>query len=300
MRLAKLPGWLLILAAACLAAAPAVVRAQTLERIAATKTVRIGYVADQAPFATAGANGDPVGYSIDLCNHIVEAVEKRVEGVKPVYVQTRLADGFPAVAAGQIDLLCGAITATLARRETVDFSQPIFVTGMSALLRSDASRNLRELFFGEREISPPRSPELTPFSVARIGVRSDTTTEAVLQKAVDEGGYKATIVAFATHAEGLSAIEARDIDAYFADRGLLLGLLAKARHPSALVLGIRVLSREPYAIALQRGDADFRLLVDRTLSDFYQTTQFSALLSRHFAAEAPSLAAQIVALSLPD
>ena len=59
-----------------------------------------------------------------------------IGGVKQVFVETTLAQAFDAVADDQIDLLCGAITVTIGRRETVDFSEPIFMTGMSGLLRT--------------------------------------------------------------------------------------------------------------------------------------------------------------------
>lgn len=297
------PGLLLgrlLLAAGALAGASAAVPAETLDRIAATRTVQIGYVADQAPFASKGADGAPTGYAIDLCGVVVSAIGRRVEGVTLRYVEATVADGFDAIASGRIDLLCGAITATLGRRASVDFSEPIFLTGMSALMHVHSLRSLRELFFGDREISPPRSPEMRPFATMRIGVRLGTTTETVLRRAIEDGRYEAAIVGYGAHADGLEALESRQIDAYFADRGLLIGLLAKARDRSSLVLGARVLSREPYAIAMRRGDADMRLLVDRALTEFYGTPQFAALLERYFGAEAPAIAAQILALSTPE
>jgi polar amino acid transport system substrate-binding protein/glutamate/aspartate transport system substrate-binding protein len=290
----------LLPAAVALAAMSSGVPAQTLERIAATKTVQIGFVADQAPFASTSSDGVPTGYAIDLCAAVVRAIGRRFEGVTARYVNTTMTDAFKAIANGRIDLLCGAITATLERRESVDFSEPIFLTGMSALMHAHPQHYLRELFLGAHEISPPRSLEMAPFETLRIGVRIGTSTEAVLRQAVASGGYRAEIVGFAGHADGLAALEAREIDAYFADRGLLIALFAKARDPAALELGTRLFTREPYAIAMQRGDDDLRLLVDRALTEFYGTPEFSALLSRYFGHEAPQIGAQVIALSIPE
>jgi polar amino acid transport system substrate-binding protein len=284
----------------CLCLLPGAASAQTLDRIAATKTIHIGFIPGQAPFAVQNAGGVPTGYAIDLCNRVVGRIRETVPAVSVNYVETGLADAFNAVATGQIDLLCGAVTATLGRRETVDFSQPIFVTGMSALLRTDSPRDLRELFLGERTISPPRSLEMRPFSTSHVGVRAETTTETVLRRAVSEGGYGATIVGFPTHEEGLSALEARQIDAYFADRALLVGLLAGAHRPSRLILGTRLLTHDLYGIAMARGDADLRLLVDRVLSAFYATPDFTALLGTYFGDHAAELQSQIKASSMPE
>jgi len=279
---------------------PDAASAQTLERIAATKTIHIGYVPDQAPFAIANAGAPPSGYAIDLCNRVVAKIRETVPAVTANYVETSLVDAFDAVASGQIDLLCGAITATLGRREKVDFSEPIFITGVSGLLRTDSPRDLRELFLGERTISPPRSPEMRPFSTSHVGVRSETTTEAVLRRAIEEGGYGATVAEFPTHEEGLAALENRKIDAYFADHALLAELLARARHPSRLIVGTRLFTHDVYGIAMSRGDADFRLLVDRALSAFYATPDFAALLGTYFGAQATQLQSQIKAMSVPE
>ncbi len=275
-------------------------QAQTLDRIAETKTVRIGFVAGQAPFAFKSADGKPTGYAIDVCGIVVRAIGERIAGVSPQYVETTMTEGFDAVAADRIDLLCGAITATLGRRTTVDFSEPIFLTGMSALMRAHPQRTLRELFLGRPEINPTRSLEMAPFSIARIGVRTGTTTEATLRSTTLREGYNVAIVGYETHAGGLAALEAGAIDAYLADRGLLTGLMAGTRNPGQFTLGSRLFSREPYAIAMRRGDDDLRLLVDRALTAFYDTAQFTGLLSRYFGEDASALKVQIIAMSMPE
>jgi ABC-type amino acid transport substrate-binding protein len=279
---------------------PAAARAQTLDRIAATRTIHIGFVPDQAPFAIVNEGAPPTGYAIDLCNRVVDKIRETVSGIAVNYVETSLVDAFDAVASGQIDLLCGAITIRLGRREKVDFSEPIFITGVSGLLRKDSPRDLRELFLGERTISPPRSPEMRPFSTSHVGVRSETTTEAALRRAIKEGGYGATVTDFATHEEGLAALEDRQIDAYFADHALLAALQARARHPGQLILGTRLLTQDVYGIAMKRGDADLRLLVDRVLSAFYATPDFAALLGTYFGPQATNLQSQIKAMSVPE
>jgi ABC-type amino acid transport substrate-binding protein len=274
--------------------------AQTLDRVAATKTVRIGYITDQAPFASRGTDEKPVGYAIDLCDRVVAEIDKDIGGVKQVFVETTLAQAFNAVADDRIDLLCGAITITIGRRETVDFSEPFFMTGMSGLLRSDAPRDLRELFLGERTISPPRSPALRPYATSRIGVRDETTTEARLRRAIVEEGYGAEVLDFATHAEGLAALESGEIDAYFGDRALLAGLLEQAQDASRLMLANRLFTREPYGIAMKRGDSDLRLLVDRVLSSFYSSPDFVALLGKYFPGEVQVISGEILAHSIPE
>ena len=282
---------------ACIALSASPLAAQTLQRIADAKRIKIGVVSGQPPFADRDEAGKYTGYAVDLCGVVAREVGKSAAAPSVEYVETALADGLDTVAAGKVDLLCGAVTATLSRREIVDFSEPIFLTGAAGLLRVSAPLVFREFFSGEREIFPPRSLELTPFAVFRLGVRDNTTTETALREAVTQQRYKAEIVAFPTHSDGLDALERGKLEAYFADRALLAALQAKARRPSDLMVGKRLFTREPYAIALRRGDADFRLLIDRALSQFYATPEFLTLLSRYFGTEAADIQGQVRALS---
>jgi ABC-type amino acid transport substrate-binding protein len=280
---------------ACCLALTSVAAGQTLERVAAAKAIRVGFIADHAPFASRPADGPPAGYSIDVCNKVIEKIAADLGPIRTDYIETTLADAFNAIAEDRLDLLCSAITITLTRRELVDFSEPIFVTGASAILRKDSPRDLRELFLGERTISPPRSLALRPFARSRIGVRAGTTTEAVLERAVTAGKYTTDIVHFDAHADALKALEDREIDAYFADLALLAGMLNEARNASAIVLADRRLTNEFYGIAMKRGDSDLRLLVDRVLSELFAATEFPALLTKHFGGFAEAVREQVQA-----
>jgi polar amino acid transport system substrate-binding protein len=261
--------------------------------------LKIGFIADQAPFSIKIEGKAPEGYAIDICTRIAAdlgGAEKR-----PVeYVQTALADAFATVAERRVDMLCGAITINLERRKLVDFSQPIFQTGAGALLRTDSPRDLRELFLGERTISPPRSPQMHAFATSKIGVRAASTTETTLRQALARGAYSASIVNFPTHAEGVAALEARQIDAYFADGALLGNLKRNAGAPSDLIIGDKLLTYEAYGIAIRRDDPDFRLSVDQALSHFYRTNDFAALLKTYFGDEAPAIREEILLQALPD
>ena len=81
---------------------------------------------------------------------------------------------------------------------------------------------------------------------------------------------------------------------------MLIGLLGAARDPSGLIVGSRLFTREPYGIAMKRGDADLRLLADRALSQFYATREFTELLLKYFGEQAPAIQAQILAQSASE
>ncbi|MBZ9656263.1 amino acid ABC transporter substrate-binding protein [Phyllobacterium lublinensis] len=269
--------------------------AATLDTVIQRGTMRIGYIADQTPFSSTKAGADPTGYTIDLCNKIADEVERQIPQLKREFIEMTLANGFDAVKNGNLDLLCGAITVNLKRREIVDFSQPIFLTGATALLRKDSPDYLQSLFLDHpavRAVSQHASTRV-------IGVRANTTTVAILREALELQVSKTKLADFETHEDGLKALEDHKIDAYIADQVLLISLATRARNPSSLEIGDRLFTHEPYAIALPRDDANFRLLADRALTNFYMSDDFLPLLETYFGAEAPTLHTQIIMKHVP-
>jgi len=282
--------------ALCLSAFAAA--AATLDTITQRSSVRIGYIADEAPFSSSKPGTHPTGFAIDLCGKIADEIERQVPQLKREYIETTLANGFDTVKNGQVDLLCGAITVNLKRREIVDFSQPIFLTGATALLRKDSPNYLQTLFLEKPAV---RSVSQSVASTRVIGVRANTTTGATLREALATQESKTRLVDFETHEDGLAALEDHKIDAYIADQVLLISLATQARDPSSLEIGDRLFTHEPYAIALRRDDANFRLLADRALTGFYLSDDFLPLLETYFGAEkAPMLHTQIIMEHVPD
>jgi len=271
--------------------------AATLDTITQRSSVRIGYIGDEAPFSSSKPGANPTGFAIDLCGKIADEIERQVPQLKREYIETTLANGFDTVKNGQVDLLCGAITVNLKRREIVDFSQPIFLTGATALLRKDSPNYLQTLFLEKPAV---RSVSQSVASTRVIGVRANTTTGATLREALATQESKTRLVDFETHEDGLAALEDLKIDAYIADQVLLISLATQARDPSSLEIGDRLFTHEPYAIALRRDDANFRLLADRALTGFYLSDDFLPLLETYFGAEAPMLHTQIIMEHVPD
>ncbi|SDN14585.1 amino acid ABC transporter substrate-binding protein [Ensifer sp. YR511] len=269
--------------------------AATLNSIMESGTVRIGYIFDQAPFSTRQPGAEPVGYAIDLCRKIADEIEDQIPQLKREFVEVTLAGGFDAVENEDIDLLCGSITVNLKRREIVDFSQPIFLTGASALLRKDSPSYLQALFLNGPAVHAVSERVATNV----IGMRANTTTAGTLREALAIQESKTKLADFNTHEDGLKALEDHRIDAYIADQVLLINLAKRARDPSSLEVGDRLITHEPYAIALRRNDADFRLLADRALTDFYLSEDFLPLLETYFGSEAPMLHTQIIMQHVP-
>src|SRR5215469_1285466 len=262
------------------------VSAGVLDRINQDKTIRIAYREDAPPFSYKNTIGEPVGFMVDLCREVAKnlAQQKNLTSLNVAYVPVTAADRFAAIQQQRADLLCEPTSATLARRELVDFSIPTFVDGASLLIRADGPRDLKAM------------------AGKKIGVLAGTTTEEALRDSLKEAGISSDVVPAKTHAEGLAMLDDGKISAYFADRSILVSLIKDSKAPKKLMLAENYLSVEPYALALPRGDEDFRLAVDRALSHIYRSGEIAAVFKRTFGDAKPGeiLGTLYLVSGLPD
>ena len=261
--------------------------AATLDQIRDSQSIRIAYREDAAPFSYKGGDGQPAGFMVELCRLVAQRIAKQlnVADLKPVYVPVTAAERFEAVRQGRADLLCEATTATLSRRELVDFSLPTFIDGASLMIRAGGPNGLDAM------------------AGRRIGVLGDTTTEIALRNELRRAAVEAEVVPMLSHHEGVAQLDDDKIAAYFADRAILSYLVRDSRAPWQLRIAEQYLTVEPYALALPRGDSAFRLAVDRALSHIYRSGEIIALFRDVFGAEVnPSqiLKSVYIIAGLPD
>jgi len=279
--------WLAPAFAAALVAPAVAASAGTVDRIRQEQTVRIAYRQDAPPFSYKDKIGEPAGFMVDLCREVAKnlAEQLNISSLTVSYVPVSAADRFEAITQQKADLLCEATSATLSRREQVDFSIATFVDGAGLLVRANGPKDLRAM------------------ASQKIGVLAGTTTEEALRNTLNDAGIAADVVAAKTHGEGLAMLDDGKISAYFADRSILLSLARDSKAPGKLRLADEYLTVEPYALALPRGDEDFRLAVDRALSHIYRSGEISAIFERTFGAKTkPSQILQTlyVISALPD
>ena len=244
--------------------------AGTLDRIGQEKAIRIAYREDAPPFSYKDKLGEPSGFMVDLCRAVAKklADQLNLPSLNVAYVPVTAADRFEAIAQQKADLLCEPTSITLSRREQVAFSIPTFLDGASLIVRAGGPKNLRDL------------------SGKKIGVLAGTTTEEALRNTLNEAKINGDVAAAKTHGEGLAMLDEGKISAYFGDRSILLFLIKDSKAPEKLRLADDYLTVEPYALALPRGDTDFRLAVDRALSHIYRSGEIAAVFQRTFGGKA--------------
>ncbi len=253
----------------------------TLEQISKTGKIRIGFRQSVPPMSFRDNDGNPVGYSVDLCDLIVDAVKTKLGNpdIAVDYLPVSSQNRFDALADNKIDILCGATTKTLSRGELVDFTQLTFATGASLLSLQSQPINTVEDLEGKK-----------------VGVAKGTTTENVLKDVIAKSGTEAEIVVVESAVEGFDMLENGEIAAFSADQVVLIGLLFTSDNPRRYGVSEITFSYEPFALAVRRNDADFRLVADRVLSRLYRTGQIIEIYGKwfgRFSSEIPSAIAAV-------
>ncbi|OGA21764.1 MAG: hypothetical protein A3I02_05430 [Betaproteobacteria bacterium RIFCSPLOWO2_02_FULL_67_26] len=237
-------------------AGPVLAQSGTLDRIRNTGVITMGYLAGSAPFSSVDAKRQPQGYSVDLCREIAGGIRAQLglAGLETRWVELTIQNRLEAVRSGRVDIECSTTTWTLGRQKEVDFSLITFVDGGSILTRveSDAGR-------------------LADFGGKRIAVITGTTTEKVLKASLEQRAIRADVVTVKTRDAGLQLLDQRKVDGFASDRIVLIGLVLGTPTQAAFKLLDEDFSVEPYALALPRGDHEFRLAVNRVLARLYRT-----------------------------
>src|SRR5262245_26735896 len=197
--------------------------ATTLDRIKSAGKLKLGYLTDTRPFSYKDESGNPAGFSVAVCQQVADAVkaEPNLSGVSVEWVPVTFADRFKAVKEGQVDLLCGADTETLSRRQDVDFSIPVFPGGIGALLRTDAPQRLREILSGRPQSNPTwRASAGSLIQTQTFAVVSGTTSETWLNGKLKEFNLTAKVNPVDSFDEGIQAVLDRKADVFFTDRAV--------------------------------------------------------------------------------
>lgn len=241
--------------------------AGTLEKIKANDEIVVGHRESSVPFSYLNDQGEPEGYTVELCLEIVAAVEATlgVEDLAVRYVPVNPQTRIPLLVDGTIDIECGSTTNNLTRQQQVDFSHITFITGTKLLVKKASGIE-----------------EIEDLSGKAIAVPEGSTNQTLIEAMAQDQGLDVEVVKVDDHAEGFMALQDDRADAYATDHILLHGLVSTAEDPGEYAVVGRFLSYEPYALMVRRNDAAFRLVVNSQLSDLFRTGQIFTIYQRWF------------------
>ena len=239
----------------------------TLKKIKDSGSITIGHRDTSIPFSYYDDKQQVVGYAVDICMAIVDAVKANLKMAKidvkynPVTSATRI----PLMANGTIDLECGSTTNNLERQKQVAFTITHFVTANRYVAKKSSKiKSLKDLK-GKTVVSTS--------GTTNIKWATEENTKSKLGM---------NIIAAKDHAESFLTVDTGRAVAFFMDDILLYSLVATSRNPGDWLIGSEAYTVEPYGIMLRRDDPDFKKVVDGAVRNLYKSGRINAIYEKWF------------------
>jgi len=238
-----------------------------LDRIKQDGRIVIAHRESSVPFSYVGADGKPVGYAMDLCMKVAEAVRKKLElkAITTQYLAVTPATRIAAIADGKADLECGATTNNAERREKVAFTIPHYITGTRYMVRAD---------------SPIK--DLTMFESKKLVSTKGGTPLKTIERANRERMLGIDVLAVPDNAKAVEMVESGAADGFAMDDVQLYGLIAGEPDPSKLKVVGKFLTIEALAIMLSKDDPEFKHVVDEEMRRLIYSHEAEAIYERWF------------------
>ena len=238
-----------------------------LDRIKASGEIVLAHRESSVPFSYLDQNKQPVGYALDLCRKLADAVAKQLGvtrlGVK--YLLVTPANRIAMVAEGKADMECGSTTNNAERRQKVAFTVPHYITGARYLVRADSKVETLDDFRGMTVVST-----------------KGTTPLSALKRANSETLRGIQIVEAPDHARAIEMVEKGEAEGFAMDDVLLYGLAAGRPDPSRFKVVGKFLTIEPLAIMLPNNDPDFKHILDNEMKRLIASREAHAVYERWF------------------
>jgi len=265
--------------AACVVAAAAQEQEQPVERLTGTlakvdrsRTITLGYREASFPFSYLGPGNTPMGYSIDLCQAIVDEVSREIDkSVKVDYVAVTPETRAAAVVSGKVDLECGSTTNNVERQKQVAFSPIMFVTGTKLMVqRRGGIRSYKDL------------------KDKVVVVTAGTTNEQVMKRLNEKFKLGANVISARDHEESYRLVADGKADAFATDDILLYGLIARHNAQRELIVVGDFLSYDPYGIMFRKDDPQLSQTVVRTFQQLAENRDLLEYYHKWFIRKTPT------------
>lgn len=245
----------------------------TLKKIKETGSITLGFRESSVPFSYLDDKQQPVGFAMDICNKIVDAVKKELKldklevKLNPVTSSTRI----PLIANGTVDLECGSTTNNVERQKQVAYTNTHFITASRYVTKVASNINKIDDLKGKTIVST-----------------AGTTNIKQAQEANTARNLGMTIMPAKDHAEAFLMVETDRAVAFVMDDILLASLVASSKDPKAYKLSDDAFSPpEPYGIMLRKDDAPFKKVADDATAALYKSPEGTALYNKWFTQPIP-------------
>lgn len=246
--------------------------AATLEKVAQLGAITLGYRESSPPFSYLDGIQRPIGYSIDICMKVVEAVKRELKRPDLIvrFAPVTSASRIPALINGEIDLECGSTTSSAERRKQVAFTVPTFVAVTRLMAREGSGINSVFDLVGKSVVTTKGS-----------------SSEKLFMELNRERTLRASLILAKEHGEAFSMLEAGSADAFIMDDVLLYSFRAAARDSKQFVITRDTLTIEPLALMLRKDDPVFKRVVDGAVSHVISHDEIYPIYKKWFESPIP-------------
>ena len=261
--------------------APPTQAGPTLDKIRHSGKIVLGHRESSVPFSYLDADKRPVGYALDLCLRLAEAVRKKLDlkTITPEFVMVTPSNRINMVEEGKVDLECGSTTNKAERRAKVAFTVPHYITGARYMVRADSGIT-----------------DIVGFDNKRVVSTKGTTPLKAVERAARERGLNVTLQEAPDHARAVEMVEKSESDGFAMDDVLLYGLIASRPNPEKLKVVGKFLTVEPLAIMLPKNDPELKAILDQEMKRLIVSREAYAIDDQWFMKPIPP---RNTALNLP-
>jgi len=244
----------------------------TLKKIKDTGAITIGHRESSIPFSYLDDKQQPIGYAMDLCNKVVDAVkaELKMPGLKVQLAPVTSGNRIPQLQAGNIDLECGSTTNSVERQKQVAFGPTYFVINVTAAVKKSSGIK-----------------QLADLSGKTISATSGTTAVPLLKQYEKTKSADIKEIYGKDHAESFLLLSQDRTAAFVMDDILLAGQIANSGNPGDYTIIGESLRTEPYSMMLRKDDPQFKALVDKTITGVMKSGEINAIYAKWFTSPIP-------------
>lgn len=243
-----------------------------LERIRQSGKITLAHRESSIPFSYLDADKHPIGYAMDLCMKVTEAIRKHLalKALATEYLKVTEFNQVAAIEQDKADLECGSTSNNAERREKVAFTIPFYITGTRFMVRADSTITDLRGFEGLTLVSTYKTPSL----------------EAV-KRANKERLLRISIMQANDHVQATEMIEKEQADGFAMDDVLLYGMISSRPDPSKLKVVGKFLTLEPLSIVMSRNDPELKAIVDEEMKRLISSREAYAIYDRWFVKPIP-------------
>jgi glutamate/aspartate transport system substrate-binding protein len=244
----------------------------TLKKIKDTGSITVGYRESSIPFSYLDDKEQPIGYAMDLCMKVVDAVKSELKmpnlkvNLQPVTSSNRI----PLLQNGTIDMECGSTTNSVARQQQVAFGPTYFVINVTAAVKKNSNINAMADLNGKT-----------------VSTTSGTTSVPLLKAYEKTKNAQVKEIYGKDHAESFLLMADDRTAAFVMDDILLAGQIANAKRPADYKILPESLRQEPYSMMLRKDDPQFKALVDKTVGNVMKSGEIEKIYAKWFTSPIP-------------